>query len=425
MTQGGVFFLFQMSQQTALISLSDKTGLQDLSVKLAALGIKLIASGGTFKEILKVTKVTEIKDVTKHSEMIQGRVKTLHPAIHAGILATDSESDQKDMAAHGYSNINYVFCNLYPFEKTIQSGADVEKAVEEIDIGGVTLLRAAAKNHKRVLVISDPADYNQVLMELSSSFEKTGIASVSEETRKQFALKAFMHTAEYDTCIQKYFQKQYNSDSMMELRYGANPHQKPARVYSNQKLPFKVLSGSPGYINLLDALNAWPLVKELKQALNIPAASSFKHVSPAGAAIGLPLTVEEKIIYGVDDMAELSPLASAYARARGADRMSSFGDWIALSDICDLQTAKIINREVSDGVIAPGYEPAALELLSKKKKGKYTVLEIDPTYEPAEQEVRQVYGLSLEQKRNNLKVFILPCLKPCHYLKQILILDYS
>jgi phosphoribosylaminoimidazolecarboxamide formyltransferase/IMP cyclohydrolase len=154
----------------------------------------------------------------------------------------------------------------------------------------------------------------------------------------------------------------------------------------------------------LDALNAWPLVKELKEATGLPAAASFKHVSPAGAAIGLPLTEEEKQVYFVKDIQGLSPLANAYARARGADRMSSFGDWIALSDICDLPTAKIISREVSDGIVAPGYEPEALEILKKKKGGKYTVLQMDPSYEPQTIEKRQVYGLTLEQKRNDLKI---------------------
>lgn len=193
---------------------------------------------------------------------------------------------------------------------------------------------------------------------------------------------------------------------MMPLRYGANPHQSPAQIYTKTgNLPVSVLSGSPGYINFLDALNSWALVKELKEATGIAAAASFKHVSPAGAAIGLPLNETDKKVYHVDDLkVPLTPLANAYARARGADRMSSFGDFIALSDVVDIATAKMINREVSDGVIAPGYEDAALDILKAKKGGKYCVLKIDPTYEPEEQETRQVYGLYLEQKRNNFKV---------------------
>ncbi|GHO84570.1 phosphoribosylaminoimidazolecarboxamide formyltransferase [Dictyobacter formicarum] len=190
------------------------------------------------------------------------------------------------------------------------------------------------------------------------------------------------------------------TNNELSLRYGCNPHQKPARVFTkNGELPFTVLNGAPGYINLLDALNSWQLVKELKTVLQLPAAASFKHVSPAGAAVGLPLSDKLKKAYDVDDL-ELSPLASAYARARGADRLSSFGDWAALSDVVDVPTARLLNREVSDGVIAPGYEPEALELLRKKQKGRYIVLQIDPNYEPAEFEQREVFGVTFEQKRN-------------------------
>ena len=192
----------------------------------------------------------------------------------------------------------------------------------------------------------------------------------------------------------------------LELKYGCNPNQKPSRVFmdNGSDLPFIVRNGRPGYINLLDAFNGWQLVRELKKATGLPAATSFKHVSPAGAAIGLPLTEVEAKIYWVKDLGELTPLASAYARARGADRMSSFGDFISLSDVCDECTARIISREVSDGVIAPGYEPAALEILSKKKKGAYCVLEIDPAYEPEPVERKQVFGVTFEQGRNELVV---------------------
>jgi phosphoribosylaminoimidazolecarboxamide formyltransferase / IMP cyclohydrolase len=190
------------------------------------------------------------------------------------------------------------------------------------------------------------------------------------------------------------------TNNELTLRYGCNPHQIPAKVFMKSgELPFRVLNGAPGYINLLDALNSWQLVKELRQVLNLPAAASFKHVSPAGAAVGLPLNETLRKAYGVDDL-ELSPLACAYARARGADRLSSFGDWAALSDIVDVPTARLILREVSDGVIAPGYEPAALDILRKKQKGRYIVLEIDPTYTAEETETREVFGVSFQQKRN-------------------------
>lgn len=191
----------------------------------------------------------------------------------------------------------------------------------------------------------------------------------------------------------------------LELKYGCNPNQKPACIYMDEdkELPIKVLSGSPGYINLLDALNAWQLVKELKKATGYPAAASFKHVSPAGAAIGLKLDETLKRIYFVEED-DLSPLACAYARARGADRMSSFGDFIALSDVCDVQTAMLIKPEVSDGIIAPGYKEEALQILRDKKKGKYNIIEIDKDYNPPNTEVKQVFGVNFEQGRNNIEI---------------------
>ncbi len=191
----------------------------------------------------------------------------------------------------------------------------------------------------------------------------------------------------------------------LELKYGCNPNQKPSKISVEKgELPITILNGKPGYINLLDAFNGWQLVKELKEATGLPAATSFKHVSPAGAAVGSQLTDVERKIYWVDDFEQLSPIASAYARARGADRMSSFGDFISLSDICDVDTARIIKREVSDGVIAPGYEPEALEILKAKKKGNYCVIQIDPNYVPEEIEHKQVFGVTFEQGRNNLKI---------------------
>jgi phosphoribosylaminoimidazolecarboxamide formyltransferase / IMP cyclohydrolase len=335
--------------------------------------------------------------------MLAGRVKTLHPAVHAGILARNLESDEKDLADQNINKVDYVICNLYPFKDTVAKiNVTVPEAVEEIDIGGVTLIRAAAKNHSRVTILSDPNDYASFLKQLEAG-------EITQESRNRYALKAFEHTADYDSAISDFFRKQYAADGQqyMALRYGANPHQKPAAAYTAEgPLPFKVLCGAPGYINLLDALNGWPLVKELKNALGKPAAASFKHVSPAGAAIGIPLTDEERKVYFVNDIEGIgeSGLAQAYARARGADRMSSFGDMIALSDIVDVPTASIISKEVSDGVIAPGYEPAALEILKKKKGGKYLVLQVDPEYEPAATETRTVYGVSMSQHRNDVQI---------------------
>lgn len=193
-------------------------------------------------------------------------------------------------------------------------------------------------------------------------------------------------------------------NSEVVLKYGCNPHQKPAKIYvSNKELPFKILNGNPGYINFMDAFNSWQLVKELKEATGLPAAASFKHVSPAGAALGLPLSDALKKSYFVEDI-ELSPVAAAYARARGADRMSSFGDWAAISDVVDVPTAKILSKSVSDGIIAPGYTPEALEILKKKKKGNYCIIEMDWDYEPEDIERRNIYGITFEQMRNKEKI---------------------
>ncbi|GKV58047.1 bifunctional purine biosynthesis protein ade10 [Collybia sordida] len=403
-----------MAQQIALLSVYDKTNLIDFAQGLQKAGVRLLGSGGTAKKIRDAgIPIEDVSDITKAPEMLGGRVKTLHPAVHGGILARSIPSDEADLTAQAIAKISIVVCNLYPFSETIsQPNCTLAGAVEEIDIGGVTLLRGAAKNHERVSVLSDPTDYKEFL----DAFTK-GQGDVGQNIRSKLALKAFEMTAKYDDAISGYFREQYASAELpadklagsvqrLALRYGANPHQKPAQAFvSEGELPFKVLSGSPGYINLLDALNSYALVKELQEALNLPAAASFKHVSPAGAAVGVELDETEKKVYGVDDLKEpLTPLASAYARARGADRMSSFGDFIALSAPCDLATARIISREVSDGVIAPGYTPEALDVLAKKKAGKYCVLQIDPTYNPPAIETKQVYGIHLQQRRNDCKI---------------------
>ncbi|KAF4119096.1 bifunctional purine biosynthesis protein PURH [Onychostoma macrolepis] len=390
-----------MASELALLSVSDKTGLVEFARRLVSVGLSLVASGGTAKTLRDAgLTVRDVSDLTGFPEMLGGRVKTLHPAVHGGILARQTPSDKADMEKLGFSLVRVAVCNLYPFVKTVASpSVTVEDAVEQIDIGGVTLLRAAAKNHSRVTVVCDPSDYDVVAKEMESSDNH----DTTMETRKTLALKAFTHTARYDEAISDYFRRQYSPGiSQLPLRYGMNPHQAPAQLYTlRPTLPLTVLNGSPGFINLCDALNAWQLVRELKKALGLPAATSFKHVSPAGAAVGVPLSEDEAKVCMVNDMLQdLTPLATAYARARGSDRMSSFGDFIALSDICDVPTAKIISREVSDGIVAPGYDEEALRILSKKKNGNYCVLRIDPEYEPDEEEVRVLFGLYLKQKRN-------------------------
>lgn len=389
------------SAQLALLSVSDKTGLAEFGRRLVDVGLSLVASGGTAKALRDAgLAVRDVSELTGHPEMLGGRVKTLHPAVHGGILARNTPADAADMEQLGYTLVRVVVCNLYPFVKTVSNPAvTVEDAVEQIDIGGVTLLRAAAKNHARVTIVCDPSDYSLVAKEMESSGDK----DTTLETRRTLALKAFTHTAQYDEAISHYFRGQYSRGvSQLPLRYGMNPHQAPAQLYTlRPALPLQVVNGSPGFINLCDALNAWQLVRELRNALGMAAATSFKHVSPAGAAVGVPLTEEEAKVCMVHDLLQdLSPLATAYARARGSDRMSSFGDFIALSDVCDVPTARVISREVSDGVIAPGFEEEALKILSKKKNGNYCVLQMDPDYVPEETEDRVLFGLHLQQKRN-------------------------
>ncbi|RXG71977.1 Bifunctional purine biosynthesis protein PURH [Armadillidium vulgare] len=323
--------------------------------------------------------------------MLGGRVKTLHPSIHGGILARENDSDLKDLAERKISLIQVVVCNLYPFAKTVSStGVSVEEAIENIDIGGVTLLRAAAKNHKRVTVVCDPQDYQTVVEEFNS------IGDTTLGLRQKLAVKAFTHTAQYDDLISNYFRKQFmQKEACLPLRYGMNPHQKPAQIFTTrERLPFKVLNGAPGFINLCDALNAWQLVAELKEALNRPAAASFKHVSPAGVGIGTPITETETSVFMVDDMGALSSIAIAYARARGADRMSSFGDFVALSDDCDIQTAKIISREIDFILINSNLDSKRISL------DFYLFCKMDSDYKPDNLERRTIFGLTLEQKRN-------------------------
>ncbi|KAG0703664.1 AICARFT/IMPCHase bienzyme-domain-containing protein, partial [Suillus ampliporus] len=365
----------------AILSVYDKTDLLDLVQELHGAGVHLLGSRGTAKKIREAgIPIEDVYDITKAPEMLGGRVKTLHPAVHGGILACSIPSDKQDLKAQSISPISIVVCNLYPFTSTISKpSCTLADAVEEIDIGDVTLLCAAAKNHERVSVLLDPTDYRAFLQVFQQ-----GQGDVEQVLRNRLALKVFEMTAKYDDVISGYLREQYASTpesglvQRMVLRYGTNPHRKPAQTFMAEgELPFKVLSGSPGYINLLDAFNSYALVRELQEALNLPAAASFKHVSPAGAAAGLELDETEKQVYGVEDLkVPLTPLACAYSRTWGADRMSSFGDFIALSAPCGLATACIISREVSDGIIVPGNSPEALAVLKKKKAGKYCVLEV-------------------------------------------------
>lgn len=388
-----------MGLTRALLSVSDKTGLVDFAKGLADHSVELFSTGGTAKAIREAgIPVKDVSEFTQSPEIMDGRVKTLHPRVHGGILMRDQESDRVQLDGIGGAPIDLVVVNLYPFGATVAKGAPFADCIENIDIGGPTMVRAAAKNHNRVTVTVQPSDYAAVLATLP--------AGPDEAMRARLALKAFSHTATYDTAIAEWMQEQLCEGrlALQPLKYGNNPPQKPASVRGilspsgPQPMPFETLSGTPGYINLLDALNAWQLVKELRAATGLPSAASFKHVSPAGAAVYAPLTDEMLEVYEAKGK-QLSELAIAYLRSRQADPLCSFGDFVAVSDVVDESTAALLKIEVSDGIIAPGFEPAALEILKAKKGGKYIVLQADPSFEPPEEEQRQLFGTSFRQRR--------------------------
>lgn len=292
--------------------------------------------------------------------------------------------------------------------QTVSEGKGFESCIEMIDIGGPTMVRAAAKNCDSVAIITDPSQYRIVLEEL-----KANAGALSKKTRRGLAREAFVSTARYDAAVAEYFcdeteapkvrTREYVEDR--KLKYGVNPHQAPAALsrIGSGCVPFDVLNGSPGYTNLMDALNSWQLVSELDAALGLVAAASFKHVSPAGAAVAVPLTPDLRVAYEIGD-AELTPCAVAFLRARNADPMSSFGDFIAISGTVDVCTAMRIKTEVSDGIIAAGFDPEALEILKNKKGGKYIILQGNKSFTPPADEFKEVYGVCISQKRNDANV---------------------
>lgn len=396
----------------ALISVSDKTGIVDFCKFLATKNVHLLSTGGTAKKLREAgLEVMDVSEYTASPECLDGRVKTLHPKIHGGLLGVRGNKDhEQQMEEQGIGKIDMTILNLYPFEQTVKGGGDFSQCIENIDIGGPSMLRSTAKNHAATTIVTNPDQYDEVI----KCIEASGGTTLA--LRKKFAARAFSLSAAYDSTIANWFTNQLESEEKpvvtrvykpeYPLKYGCNPQQKPASISSllNQDLPFQVVNGIPGYINLLDAANAWQLVKELREATGLAAATSFKHVSPAGAAVAVPLSEVECAAYEVtpEAAAELTPVALAYLKARNADPMCSFGDFAAVSDIVDEATALILKKEVSDGIIAPGYTPEALEILKKKKGGKFIILEATKDYSPGELEYREVYGMTFCQKRNDV-----------------------
>jgi phosphoribosylaminoimidazolecarboxamide formyltransferase/IMP cyclohydrolase len=398
-----------MPVKRALLSVSDKSNLVDFGKFLASKGVELLSTGGTAAALRKEgLTVLDVSEITGHPECLDGRVKTLHPKVHGGILSRRDLADhEKQCQALGIGHIDLVCVNLYPFEATVAKGGSYEDCVENIDIGGPGMVRAAAKNHAAVAIVTNTAQYEQVMADMEANDGNTTMA-----TRKKLAAMAYARTAEYDAAVSSYFAAQLGETTcggsvtraytkQLDLKYGCNPHQGDAAIFSvgGGALPFSVVNGKPGYINLLDALNAFQLVMELKTKLSLPAAASFKHVSPAGAAVFVPLSDVEVEAYEVKGK-ELTDTAVAYVRARNADPLCSFGDFAALSEVVDEATATFLKTEVSDGLIAPGYTPEALAILSAKKGGNFIVLQGDPDYVSPDIEYREVGGAVFAQKRN-------------------------
>jgi len=404
----------------ALISVSDKTNIVPFCQYLSSQNVQLLSTGGTASKLREAgLTVTDVSAHTASPECLDGRVKTLHPKIHGGLLGVRGNAKHEaQMEELGISKIDMTILNLYPFEQTVKGGGNFDQCVENIDIGGPSMLRSTAKNHAATTIVTSPDQYDEVI----DCMKQNG--GTTYELRRRYAARAFALSASYDSAIAQWFSKQLSSDSSTEstaapvvtrayqpqfpLKYGCNPHQKPASIASlvsspsSPPLPFSILNGTPGYINLLDATNAWQLVLELHQATNLPAAASFKHVSPAGAAVAVPLSPSECAAYEIEEekAKELTPTALAYLRARNADPMCSFGDFCAVSDVVDENTAMILKREVSDGIIAKDYTEKALEILKGKKGGRFLILKATENYDPGEMEYREVYGMAFCQKRN-------------------------
>lgn len=403
----GGAFADEVAIKTVVVSVFDKTGLHDLISQLDHHQASFVSTGGTSKFLREASfSVKEVSDLTKCNEILDGRVKTLHPKLYGGILAARGNSDHEaSLKAEGIPFIDMVVVNLYPFDRAAETGS-WDSCIENIDIGGVSLIRAAAKNCSAVAVVSSPAQYGEIVKELK---QRNG--SLCMETRKRLAAEAFGRTASYDSGIAEFFRshKAVNSSTLhltyakeFDLKYGLNSHQQAMvfRSDNQRSLPFCTVNGAPGYINLLDAINAWQLVVELEQATGLPAAASFKHVSPAGAAVGLPLNEVEKAVYFIDSSLIVSPIAAAYIRARNSDPVCSFGDFAAVSGVVDASLANVLKMEVSDGIIAAGFSDEALAILKTKKAGAFIMLKGDKDFKPPAFENREIFGVVLRQQRN-------------------------
>ena len=399
----------------AIISVSDKTNLPILIDFLLSQNYSIISTGGTYKFILKYVskkdkdRIISVSDFTGFPEVLGGRVKTLHPKIYSGILFDpNNQTHQNDFQKFSNSNhqpynlekIDMVVCNLYPFKEVRDSDASQEEIIENIDIGGVTLIRAAAKNYQNVYLLVNPEMYNTFI-------ENYRYYETLELFKKELASVGFEHVAEYDQHISSFMNPKlkYRTYTHLEtLKYGCNPYQNNASInqIKNEDSRIEVLNGSPGYINYIDALHSWMLVYEAETQLNNICSASFKHTAPAGVALGNhQITPIETQIYNLGDIdLSESPAARAFVRARNCDPLSSFGDFIAISSIVDETCARLIKREVSDGIIARDYTEDALKILKSKKGGKFYILK-GKEVKYSEVEFREIGGMAISQKCNS------------------------
>ena len=398
----------------AIVSVSDKRELSVIGDFLVNNNFMILSSGGTYRALRSLypdyINIKTVSQLTKFPEILGGRVKTLHPFIHGGILASSLFPEHiNELNSLGILKIHMVVVNLYPFKNAVERDPSVDNAIENIDIGGHTLIRAAAKNYKDVLVITNPDDYEDVT--------NNCLLNQNIELRRDYANRAWKHVTEYDMAISSYFNPEmtYRHYNMQKsLKYGCNPHQVNAGIHSinNNFMPFDIINGNPGYINILDVVNSWQLVCDLGKTLNTVAAASFKHTSPAGVGVGTimddshnsiknDLSTKLRKTYFLNEETSYSSSTIAYLRARNSDPMSSFGDFIAIYGEVDEELALLIKREVSDGIIALDYSEEAISILEKKKKGKYLILQGRPIFNNFPQEYREIGGFCLSQTPNN------------------------
>ena len=393
----------------AIISVSDKTTVLDLAQFLTSNNFTIYSTGGTYHHIktnLPECNLMKISSLTKFPEILNGRVKTLSPYIYGGILADPTNDDHtKDMTDHNLPFFDVVVVNLYPFERVSKSTADFDECIENIDIGGVSLIRASSKNFKNTVLLSNPSQY----ISFMEDFNCSGNLGINFGKRKSLAIEGFKHTSNYDSLIYKYLSVQEENTSnedknKIKLKYGLNPQQQNSYLsFTNEKGAFQIINGTLGYINVLDILNGWLTVMEVDGTLGYPTAISMKHTSLAGLAIGN--NINKNTLTYFKNKTPTSSLAMAFMKCRIGDPLSSFGDFICLSRKCDVETAELIKSEVCDGVAAPDFDMKALEILKQKKGGKFIIAKMDLEYYLKNSkygwtETRTMYGVTLEQDNN-------------------------